>query len=33
MKRDVYKDLLAWKKSPDRKPLLLLGAVRLVKPG
>ena len=26
MKRDVYKDLLAWKKSPDRKPLLLLGA-------
>jgi len=26
MKRTAYDDLLAWKKSPDRKPLLLLGA-------
>ncbi|MCL2192557.1 MAG: ATP-binding protein [Treponema sp.] len=26
MKRTLYGDLLAWKKSPDRKPLLLQGA-------
>ena len=26
MKRNVYNDLLAWKNSPDRKPLLLQGA-------
>ena len=26
MKRSVYSDLLAWKNSPDRKPLLLQGA-------
>ena len=26
MKRTAYNSLLAWKKSPDRKPLLLLGA-------
>jgi len=26
MKRNVYYDLLSWKNSPDRKPLLLLGA-------
>ena len=26
MKRSIYKNLLAWKSSPDRKPLLLQGA-------
>jgi predicted AAA+ superfamily ATPase len=26
MRRIVYKGLLAWKNSPDRKPLLLQGA-------
>lgn len=26
MKRDVYNNLLAWKKRPDRKPLILNGA-------
>ena len=26
MERKIYKDLLAWKKSPDRKPLILQGA-------
>ena len=26
MKRDVYKELIAWKKSPNRKPLILHGA-------
>ncbi|MDR0302791.1 MAG: AAA family ATPase, partial [Treponema sp.] len=26
MKRTIYRDLLAWKNSPDRKPLLLQGA-------
>jgi predicted AAA+ superfamily ATPase len=26
MKRNIYNDLLAWKNSPDRKPLLLQGA-------
>lgn len=26
MKRDIYKELLAWKSSPRRKPLLLQGA-------
>ena len=26
MKRNAYNDLLAWKNSPERKPLLLLGA-------
>ena len=26
MKRNAYKELLAWKNSPDRKPLLLQGA-------
>lgn len=26
MRRTAYNDLLAWKNSPDRKPLLLLGA-------
>jgi predicted AAA+ superfamily ATPase len=26
MKRSAYNDLLAWKNSPDRKPLLLQGA-------
>ena len=26
MKRSIYKDLLRWKESPDRKPLVLEGA-------
>ena len=26
MKRCIYKDLLRWKESPDRKPLVLEGA-------
>lgn len=26
MKRNIYRDLLAWKNMPDRKPLVLLGA-------
>lgn len=26
MKRDIYKDLIGWKSSPNRKPLLLQGA-------
>ncbi len=26
MEREVLKQLVAWKKRPDRKPLILLGA-------
>ena len=26
MEREIYKELLKWKNSPDRKPLMLYGA-------
>ena len=33
MKRKIYKQLLKWKESKDRKPLMLLGADKWVRLG